>query len=141
MGLPPDDTYAFDLGAAAQFVLFDVLGDITNPTPAVNPSVITSGAVACGTGNVLGFPPYDGAYTVYPQTTPTIRIRFGIYDGETIAPSSLTYVENKILSKYYSVSASTTIVSTGDPISARVSVDSAKGGGIVTNRTMFANTL
>jgi hypothetical protein len=141
MGLPPDDTYAFDLGAAAQFVLFDVLGDITNPTPAVNPSVITSGAVACGTGSVLGFPPYDGAYTVDPETTPTVRIRFGIYNGSVISPSSLTYVENIILGKYYSVSAATTIVSTGDLISAKVSVDSAKGGVIVTNRTLFASKL
>jgi hypothetical protein len=141
MGLPVGDAFAFDLGVASQFVLFDTLGDITNPTPAANPSNITSGIVACGAGTVLGFPPYDGIYTVDPETNPTIRIVFGIYEGAVLSPSSLTYVENTIPGKYYSVSMATTIVSTGALISARVGVDSVKGSVIVTNRTLFARRL
>jgi hypothetical protein len=141
MALPTSDTFAFDLGVASQFVLFSILGNITNPVPGTHPSIINSGIVACGDGTVLGFPPYDGIYVTDPDTTPALRIMFGIYNGETISPSSLTYVENTVPGKYYSVSIATSIISTGDPISARIGVDSDKGSAIVTNRTLFARKL
>lgn len=141
MALPVDDTYSIDLGVSSQFVLFSIFGDITNPLPGTNPSIINSGIIACGTGTVLGFSPYDGTYTVDPETDPTIRVLFGIYNGVTLVPSSLTYKETKLIGKYYSISASCTLVSTGDVISAKVGIDSEKGGVIITNRTLFASRI
>jgi hypothetical protein len=141
MALPIGDAYLFDLGYASQYVLFNIAGDITNPTPAANPSIINSGLVACGAGTVSGFPPYDGIYTVDPETTPTVRISFGIYNNGVLSPSSLTYVENNIYGKYYSVSLATTVVNTGELISARIGVDSVKGSAIVTNRTLYGYKL
>jgi hypothetical protein len=141
MGLPAGDAYSFDLGVAAQFVLFNILGNITNPTPVANPSIINSGLIACGSGTVSGFAPYDGVYTIDPETTPTLRIVFGIYNGEILSPSSLTYKESKIIGKYCTVNMATTIVNTGELISARIGVDSIKGSAIVTNRTLFGSKL
>jgi hypothetical protein len=141
MGLPTGNAFLFDLGVASQYVLFDINGNITNPVPVANPSIITSGLVGCGTGTVSGFPPYDGSYTIDPETTPTVRISFGIYNDGILSPSSLTYVENNIYNKYYSVSLATTIVNTGGAISARIGVDSVKGSAIVTNRTMYGYKL
>jgi hypothetical protein len=141
MGLPADDTFGFDLGVASQFVMFSIIGDITNPLPGSNPAIINSGQIGCGTGTVTGFSPYDGAYTVPPEETPYFRIGFGIYSGEILAPASLMYVENTIVGKYYSVACVCNIVSTGDIISVRAFIDTEKGGVIVTNRTLYVDKI
>jgi hypothetical protein len=142
MALPTDDTFGFNLGVSSQFVLFSINGDISNPSPTTNPPIINSGLIACGAGTVLGFGIFDGTYTLGSTGPPVIvRIVFGIYDGEVLSPSSLTYIENIIESEYYTVSMATTIISTGDPISARIGVDTTAGSAIVTNRTLFARKL
>jgi hypothetical protein len=142
MGLPVGDTFAFDLGVASQFVLFSSSGNITNSLPASNPSVINSGLVACGTGNVLEFPPYDGSYVISNLGAYTFRIVFGIYNGAVLSPSSLTYMETSEKGDYFNISIATTIVNNGvDSISARVGVDSVEGSVIIKNRTLFARRL
>jgi hypothetical protein len=141
MELPVDDTFGFDFGVASQFVMFSIIGDITNPLPGSNPAIINSGQVGCGTGTVTGFSPYDGTYSVPLDETPYFRVGFGIYSGEILAPSSLMYVENTLVGKYYSVACACNIVSTGDIISVRAFIDTEKGGIIVTNRTLYVDKI
>jgi hypothetical protein len=137
MGLPTEtDSHPFDLGIASQYVLFSISGNISNPSVITNPATITSGNVACGTGTVVNFPPYDGIYNT-DESDVVMRIVFGIYNDNVLSNSSLTYVENKTAGKYYSVAMSTTIVNNGELISARIGVDSDSGTAIVTNRTLY----
>jgi hypothetical protein len=140
MALPVNETKAFDLGVISQFVLFDTFGDITNPAVATNPSIINSGLVACGNGTVLGFPPYDATYTYTALGNPTLRVGFGIYNGGVLV-GVVKYLENTIPSRYYSISLAKTVISTGLPISARISVDSLDGSIIITDRTLFARKI
>jgi hypothetical protein len=136
MGIPSGDTYAFDLGVSAKFVLFDISGDITNPSPTTNPTNITSGIVACGNGTVTGFDPYDGIYPLYGQQQLT-RAVFGIYNDNIVSPSSVSYIEKNSVNSYYNVSIATTIINTGGLISARIGIDSDDGSVVVTNRTLY----
>jgi hypothetical protein len=141
IGLPVGTSSIFDLGASSQYVLFSISGDITNPTPTTNPSIINSGLVACGTGIVTGFSPYDGSYAVNPISNPRVRLSFGIYNDNILSTSSLTSYSDKKKNEYYSVALATTIVNTGEVISARIGIDNNQGGAIVTNRTLFGYKL
>jgi hypothetical protein len=135
LAIPAVETTAFDLGVSKEFVLFSITGDITNTAPA---STIQSGIIAAGTGTVAGYgAPYDGTYTVDPETNPTILVLFGIYNDGVLVSSSSLYKQETILGEYFSMTCACTTVVSASVISARVSIESVKGSVTVSNRGLF----
>jgi hypothetical protein len=133
----------FNLGAFANFVIFDSVGDITDTSS----SNIITGEVACGTGSVIGFlsPIINQAYTAPDTNTlnPTVLVSFGIYANDVLIVPSLRCVQSNIYNDYFSINISCNVTTTniGEMISAQVRVNSTNGSVFIGNRTFFVDKL
>jgi hypothetical protein len=138
MGIPPTTTSKIPLGPAVDFVLFSSSGNVRNPSPTTNPSIIQSGAVSTNNGIVSGFPPYNGTFSPDSTSNPIVRASFGIYNDGVLVDTSIRYKQESLVGNFFTIVSSCVLVNNNKPISVKAMILSLEGSIIVTNRNLYA---